>query len=611
MKTKLGGVFTWTAVTLLLVAFFVQGLWASANTGLTTDEFNHIASGVSYWKRHDFRMNTEHPTLTKWLAAMPVVLSGAKYPFESGSWEAKDQVWHAKDFWSANHENRKEILFLARIPFLLLSSLMCVFVFLFARSIYNEKAGILALFIFAFEPNIIAHASLANSDVPVAMMVLATLYFAHRYLFTLLPRHYILMLVFGSLAVITKFSALILPALVLLIHFYYLQNYPAQFALPQHLMGMRFPPKEGWARNLAFLAFTALWFAVIGLAFVLASYLFHLTVISPENSPNFTWLADKTIPEWLPGKDSLIEFAQKIPLPKEYIMGVYQVFFHNQIGHPAFLLGEHRIMGWWYYFPVVFFFKTPIPFLALIAASILLGFRKDREHWIAEAVLVIPILAYSALAIMSHLNFGVRHLLFIFPLLAIYASGVMAVDFKKRKFDPDEFRVGGKPKTAPTDMRPLALYSLIAGLSAFYLLSVFSQAPYYLAYMNELADGPSRRAYIMSDSNTDWGQGLPALDKWAKANGIDRPIHLYYKFNDDPSLYDFEYILENPENIDPTKFLPGEIYAVSIWIVNGMDCCTHYTLYDEQRKLANARWEKFKNLAPDAVVGGSIWIFAP
>ena len=42
-----------------------------------------------------------------------------------------------------------------------------------------------------------------------------------------------------------------------------------------------------------------------------------------------------------------------------------QVKLHETLGHTAYLLGHESRTGWWYYFPVALFFKSPLPFLIL------------------------------------------------------------------------------------------------------------------------------------------------------------------------------------------------------------------------------------------------------
>ena len=44
-------------------------------------------------------------------------------------------------------------------------------------------------------------------------------------------------------------------------------------------------------------------------------------------------------------------------------------------GHPAWLLGEARRYGWWYYFPVGLAVKTPLALLALLGVGIAVCWR--------------------------------------------------------------------------------------------------------------------------------------------------------------------------------------------------------------------------------------------
>ena len=62
MKRSAG---TLTTGILLLVAFFVQGIFFIRANSQTDDEANHLAAGYSYLTTGDFRLNSEHPPLIK------------------------------------------------------------------------------------------------------------------------------------------------------------------------------------------------------------------------------------------------------------------------------------------------------------------------------------------------------------------------------------------------------------------------------------------------------------------------------------------------------------------------------------------------------------------
>ena len=54
-------------------------------------------------------------------------------------------------------------------------------------------------------------------------------------------------------------------------------------------------------------------------------------------------------------------------------------------GHAAYLFGEARLRGWWYFFEVALAVKTPVGFLILLGAGVALIVRKSgrtRAAWI-------------------------------------------------------------------------------------------------------------------------------------------------------------------------------------------------------------------------------------
>src|ERR1019366_4083914 len=75
----------------------------------------------------------------------------------------------------------------------------------------------------------------------------------------------------------------------------------------------------------------------------------------------------------------------------ELFDGIKTVAAHNAAGHPAYLLGERRQFGWWYYYPVVLAVKTPLPFLALLFIGLAVSLSKVNR---AKAAYWLP-LAFS------------------------------------------------------------------------------------------------------------------------------------------------------------------------------------------------------------------------
>ncbi len=56
-------------------------------------------------------------------------------------------------------------------------------------------------------------------------------------------------------------------------------------------------------------------------------------------------------------------YEERGPQWTEYLRGFRDTMGHFQIGHPAFLMGQYSVTGWWYYFPMAVLLKILIPLL--------------------------------------------------------------------------------------------------------------------------------------------------------------------------------------------------------------------------------------------------------
>jgi hypothetical protein len=162
--------------------------------------------------------------------------------------------------------------------------------------------------------------------------------------------------------------------------------------------------------------------------------------------------------------------------PREYIGGVLQVRAMNADPPKAILFGEVRKGGWWYYFPVALFFKTPIPFLILAAA----GISRRREVALVAGVIL-------AIAMTSDINIGVRHLLPLYAPLAVAAAAVR-------------------------------VRWLVVACTAWLVVGSALAHPDYLPWFNGFAGREPHR--VLNDSNLDWGQDVLRLVRLARDEKI-------------------------------------------------------------------------------------------
>lgn len=206
-------------------------------------------------------------------------------------------------------------------------------------------------------------------------------------------------------------------------------------------------------------------------------------------------------------------------------------------GRSAFLLGRHSTEGWWWYFPAAILVKTPLPLLALAGLGAWSLRAQPRREW---AWLLLPPALYLAAALTSKTQIGYRHVLPLYPFLAVLAG-----------------LGGGFLWTNGTAGRAAA-----GALALWLAVTVGRGHPHHLAYFNELAGGRSGGAAWLADSNLDWGQDLPGLAAELRARG-NPPVVLGYFGSDDPAARGLRYVpvatvasVERPGNAALEKGAP-------------------------------------------------------
>src|SRR2546428_4491284 len=90
----------------LIGIFCLQALLAIPRLSATSDEPIHLASGYSYWKTRDFRMNPEHPPLAKLLAAIPLLALHPRFDTTDKNWKTGNEDTFGDDFLYGNDADR-------------------------------------------------------------------------------------------------------------------------------------------------------------------------------------------------------------------------------------------------------------------------------------------------------------------------------------------------------------------------------------------------------------------------------------------------------------------------------------------------------------------------
>jgi len=106
---------------ILVLLFFVQGLFFIRANSPTYDEPMHVAAGYSYLATRDFRIEPQNPPLIKQLLALPIFL-GYRIPFnpDPQHWHDGDGYLIGQDLLYKSVLPADRILLLSRLPNLLI-----------------------------------------------------------------------------------------------------------------------------------------------------------------------------------------------------------------------------------------------------------------------------------------------------------------------------------------------------------------------------------------------------------------------------------------------------------------------------------------------------------
>jgi len=554
---------------LLLAWFWIQLVSVAPQVGVTNDEPVHLTAGYSYWLRGDYRLQPENVQLPQRLAALPLLWLRPNFPGpDHPGWRHADARAVAHDFLYHSGNPPGRILFLGRLMIATLALALGALVYFWAKGLFGPAGGVIATALFAISPNFLAHGALATSDIAVTLGFVAATLAGWRLLHRVsLGRIGLFGLALGGLALAKHSAVLFAPVLLGLLGAALLRGAPLRVRLPGVMQRLR-----GW-RKIVALGGAALAAVLLAWTILWAGYGFRYQATADGTATPFpvawdTLLATEPFlmgPGGLPGlpegervlvqRDtvrSAVAWAREHRLlPEAYLYGFIHSYTYAQ-WRPAFFLGDYRITGWTAFFPTIYLLKTPLAVLALLLAA---GWRLApavRSRRLRHRLLPLVALGavYGIFALTSKLNIGYRHLL---PLEAVLCVGGGAL------------AVGLRPGRA--------LVVLLLLLAA--QVESWSARPGYLAFFNRLSGGPENAYRLVVDSSLDWGQGLPALAAWQRAQPGEEPLHLAYFGAGSPAYYGVRATrigdaqFDNEPHREPRELGPG-LYAVSATLLQGV-----------------------------------------
>jgi len=548
------------------VVFFLQSFFASLQKSPVFDEPPHIASGLSYLETRVFHANPQHPPLLKEMSALFLSLAGIHWPTDimaqtliQGGPQADKLEWPLGN--NIIHQNGADrVLFWARLPFILLATLLGALIYWWGRELVGSAAALGALFLYAFDPTIIAHSYLVTTDVGLAAFTVLFLFALWRYLQQPVWQRLVLCGLAMGAVLCAKFSAVfMLPV--------------AGFLL---LAAIRWPVTQTAESSAA--------------GELESPQAVRAGKVGP-NSPcpcgsgkkykkchgagiSAKMVTDQEIESSLRRREMLrragfflamgaiaavvIEALYFFPSdPFLYLTGLrkvnadhiasYHVYFHGELGDRFYL-----------YYLTAWLLKEPAATVLLVAAGLVMLLRRKSTPILSKLFLLLPPAVFLVATTFLADDMGIRYLIPGMPFTCLLGGIGLAGLFGK----------------TPVWGRYLA-----AALCVWVVVAAVGIYPDHLSYFNEAAclteparigwDGGTRCGpQWLDDSNVDWGQGLKQLRSWMDRHGNGRTLRLDYFGTYPPQGYGVQFT--KLENADLFGDPPPGLYGVSAQFVARM-----------------------------------------
>lgn len=510
-------IFRFGIVILLLGMHFVLAVTSIREKSPTFDETVHVGGGVTYWKINDYRVNPENGIFPQRWAALPLVCDkDIKFP------SSDSECWLDLNEWVISYQflykigNDPDSMFMrARIMIIILSVILGFIVYFWSWKLFGNVGAVISLMLYSFSPTVLAHARLVTSDLAAALAFIAAVWAIWSLLHRITPWRILLSSLAPALLFLSKMSAfLIIPMYLILIAVRLMAKTPLTIAA------------FGWSRELRTQASQLFAFILAGIVNVMiimfciwAFFGFRYSMLNDENKGrdilNEKW---EGILSSAGDVATIVNFARGHRLlPEAYLYGFSYVFNKSRVRY-AFLNGETRMRGWWYFFPYCSLVKTPfsvmfILFLAALSATIRWRDKKiESQKRLLEIIkrsvypltpLIVLVSIYSIFAVTSRINIGQRHVLLFYP-AAFIPAGAVSYFYRRRG--------GGAGGRLMKILIPVLLLWLV-----FESMNI---RPHYLAYFNQLSGGPREAYKHLVDSSLDWGQDLKGLENWLIRNKL-------------------------------------------------------------------------------------------
>ena len=546
--------FIWISLGIICCTSFLLMWNAASQESPIVDELAHIPAGYSYVHELDYRLNPEHPPLLKALSGLFLLPLSPDFSTTHPSWITgiNDQWRMGLIFFLENVSEIDTIVATARLVPMLFMIGLIIMTFFLARRVMDEIWALFPSLFVAFSPHFLAHGHYVTTDVPLAFGIVLALFFFLAYLQEQKKRNLLYAGITLGIALLLKFSALILLPLFFFGGGIYV-----------YVHARSGEGSKKWLGSIGSWVGSFLKIGGIALLLIIIVYTLFTINLPPEKQSYDTsflltrYLQHAPYSLWeCPGVvlSCVADVTQElsdVPLVRSlahYVTGILMVSERSAYGNPVYFFGEIGT-GWWYYFPVVFLLKEPLPLIFVILWGMWVGVKRlvqNRKRPLSEYILLRTpeffmttfVLVYGYMSIQSALNIGFRHILPVLPFVYILSVSSLYRGYKKKEvlyrfaltrlIREKMARLWPQPKT----IRII----LLSTLSGVLILETILVSPHFLSYFNELGGGVWNGWKYVVDSNYDWGQDLLGLETFVKEHDIER-IAVDYFGGGSPSFY--------------------------------------------------------------------------
>ena len=330
----------------------------------TMDEPLFLATGYGYLHGYGFSFDPEQPPLAKMISAAPLrfmdvtlspdaqeLLEHRRVAFSSTrTWTGTARpvkelfsggpdTWYYWPYWEGDilgqefvyggANDADKLLSAGRWMQVLLTLITGAVIFLWLRELAGPGAAVLGVALWTFNPLALAYGHLVLTDMGVTLGILLAVWTFGRFLKEPTFGHAVMCGLSCGGALLMKFTAVVLAPIFLVL-------------VVVHWTTQR-GERGAWKR-----------FPVIALVAALLVLLVYAPYWTPAPWISAEQAAKIGVPAWF-------QLLRPVLVPPAFFKGLALQIAHAAFGHTAFLCGQWRQTGWWYYFPAAFFFKRRCP----------------------------------------------------------------------------------------------------------------------------------------------------------------------------------------------------------------------------------------------------------